>query len=124
MPGRRRNRANRAGPPGGTVQTVQAASSKPRKPCKPGEAFQLGEVWRDMQGRRHRVGPCETEGLVELIPIDDPKLGAVGMAIDHPWPWMRISAAPPKERPRCYHMEAGEVPLQSPENRNDHRNRP
>lgn len=74
-----------------TTETAQTAQRAPEPP--PGKAFRLGEVWEDVAGRRHRVGPCSAAGLVTLTPIDHPKLAPIAMDALSPYPWRRVAAS-------------------------------
>lgn len=58
--------------------------------CPPADRIRLGDVWVDLQGRRHRVEACRNPGLVLMVPIDH-KLEPLAMNPFQPWPWQRIT---------------------------------
>ena len=57
----------------------------------PPDRIRLGDVWLDLQGRRHRAEPCVVDGLVVMVPIDH-ELVPVPVAMDasRPGPWRRV----------------------------------
>ena len=56
----------------------------------PPDRIRLGDVWLDLQGRRHRADPCVVAGLVLMKPLDD-VLVPVAMLAASPHPWRRVS---------------------------------
>jgi hypothetical protein len=56
----------------------------------PPDRIRLGDVWLDLQGRRHRADPCVVAGLVLMEPLDD-VLVPVAMSAASPHPWRRVS---------------------------------
>jgi hypothetical protein len=55
----------------------------------PPDRIRLGDVWLDLQGRRHRADPCVVAGLVVMVPLDH-ELVPVAMLADSPAPWRRV----------------------------------
>jgi hypothetical protein len=55
----------------------------------PPNRIRLGDIWADIQGRRHRADPCVVDGLVLLTPIDH-ELVPVAIDVTKPHPWRRV----------------------------------
>ena len=55
----------------------------------PPDRIRLGDVWLDLQGRRHRADPCVVDGLVLMTPLDH-ELVPVAMCAALPKPWQRV----------------------------------
>jgi hypothetical protein len=55
----------------------------------PPDRIRLGDVWLDLQGRRHRAEPCVVDGLVVMVALDEP-LVPVAMSAANPHPWRRV----------------------------------
>ena len=56
----------------------------------PPDRIRLGDVWLDLQGRRHRAEPCVVAGLLLLVPLDH-ELVPVAMCAADPKPWRRVT---------------------------------
>ena len=52
----------------------------------PPDRIRLGDVWLDLQGRRHLAEPCNIAGLLLMVPLDDELVSAAS-----PHPWQRVS---------------------------------
>jgi hypothetical protein len=48
----------------------------------PPDRIRLGDVWLNLQGRRHRAEPCVVDGLVVMVALDHE---LVPVASPHPW---------------------------------------
>jgi hypothetical protein len=59
-------------------------------PVPPPNRIRLGDVWLDIQGRRHLAQPCVVEGLLVLTPLDH-DLVPVAMDASSPHPWQRVT---------------------------------
>jgi hypothetical protein len=55
----------------------------------PPDRIRHGDVWLDLQGRRHRADPCVVAGLVVMVPLDH-ELVPVAMCAASPAPWRRV----------------------------------
>ena len=55
----------------------------------PPDRIRLGDVWIDLQGRRHRAEPCVVAGLLLLVPLDC-ELVPVAIDVTSPKPWRRV----------------------------------
>ena len=56
----------------------------------PPNRIRLGDIWLDIQARRHLAEPCVVEGLLLMTPIDH-ELVPVAMDVTKPHPWRRLS---------------------------------
>ena len=56
----------------------------------PPDRIRVGDVWLDLQGRRHRADPCVVAGLLLMEPLDH-ELVPVAMSAALPKPWRRVS---------------------------------
>ena len=55
----------------------------------PPDRIRIGDVWLDLQGRRHRADPCVVAGLVVMVSLDV-ELVPVAMSAASPHPWRRV----------------------------------
>jgi hypothetical protein len=55
----------------------------------PPDRIRLGDVWLNLQGRRHRAEPCVVDGLVVMVALDH-ELVPVAMSAANPHPWRRV----------------------------------
>jgi hypothetical protein len=55
----------------------------------PPDRIRHGDVWLDLQGRRHRAEPCVVAGLVVMTAMDDDIVPVV-MSANQPHPWRRV----------------------------------
>ena len=56
----------------------------------PPDRIRLGDVWLDLQGRRHIARPCVVAGLLLMEPLDH-VLVPVAMCAANPKPWRRVT---------------------------------
>lgn len=56
----------------------------------PATRIRQGDIWQDIQGRRHRAEVCGLEGLLLMVPLDH-ELLPVAMDVTRPHPWQRIA---------------------------------
>ncbi len=56
----------------------------------PPDQIRLGDVWLDLQGRRHLAEPCVVAGLLLMVPLDH-ELVPVAMCAASPKPWQRVT---------------------------------
>lgn len=57
--------------------------------CPPADRIRLGDVWLDLQGRRHRADACGVRDLMLMVPLDH-QLVPVAMDPARPHPWRGI----------------------------------
>jgi hypothetical protein len=55
----------------------------------PPNRIRRGDIWADIQGRRHRADTCTVEGLLLMIPLDH-QLVPLAMDVARPYPWRRV----------------------------------
>lgn len=56
----------------------------------PPNRIRLGDVWTDIQGRKHLAKPCTSEGLLLMTPLDH-DLEPLAVDVTRPDPWQRVS---------------------------------
>ena len=56
----------------------------------PADRIRLGDVWLDLQGRRHIARPCVVAGLLLMEPLDH-ELVPLAMCAATPHPWQRVT---------------------------------
>ncbi len=65
-----------------------ATAAPPAAP--PADRIRLGDVWLDIQGRKHLARPCVRQDLVLMEPLED-EIVPVAMDPRRPHPWQRIT---------------------------------
>ena len=56
----------------------------------PPNRIRPGDVWLDIQGRKHLAKPCVVEGLLVMTPLDH-DLVPVAIDVTNPHPWRRVT---------------------------------
>ena len=55
----------------------------------PPDRIRIGDIWLDLQGRRHRADPCRVSGMVLMVSLDH-ELMPLAMCASSPKPWRRV----------------------------------